>query len=64
VLILPNLAIKIDTNSSHNYSYSAVREWNLLFTIHNILHKKLKIVVQTDKRNLFLHRKIVLNVSR
>lgn len=39
VLIIPKLAIKIDTNSNQNYSYSAVREYDLLFTICNIQQK-------------------------
>lgn len=51
VLILPNLARKICTNSNQNCYYSAVRD--LLFTILNILHRKMKVVVKTDKRNAF-----------
>lgn len=53
VLMLPKDKIKIYTNSNENYSYSAVREWNFLLTICDIPHKKLNIVVQTDKRKLF-----------
>lgn len=53
VLILPKLARKIYTNSNQNCSYSAVREWDFLFTILNILHKKMKVVMKTDKRNVF-----------
>lgn len=37
MLILPNLAIIIDANSNQNQSCSSVREWDLLFTIRNIL---------------------------
>lgn len=46
VLILPKLARKIYINSNQNCSYSAVREWESLFTILNILHKKMKVVVK------------------
>lgn len=53
VLILPKLARKIYSNSNQNCSYSAVREWDLLFSILNILHKKMKVIVKTDKRNVF-----------
>lgn len=52
-LILPKLARKIYTNSKQNCSYSAVREWELLFIILNILHKKMKVVVKSSKRNMF-----------
>lgn len=53
VLILPKLARKIYSNSNQNCSYSAVREWDLLFSNLNILHKKMKVIVKTDKRNAF-----------
>lgn len=52
VLILPKLARKTYANSNQNGSYSAVREWESLFTILNILHKKMKVVVKTVTRNV------------